>query len=94
MKKEASTCELRELVTKFIPESIGKQIEKQCQSIYPLKDVVIRKVKMIRFPKVDVYKLAELHHEDVGEKVAEATPAVPKAEVSEAPAPAKMLVGE
>merc|ERR1712000_780215 len=34
VKREASTCELKDLVVKFIPESIGKQIEKECQGIY------------------------------------------------------------
>eukprot|EP00438_Fugacium_kawagutii_P022523 Skav225096 [mRNA] locus=scaffold621:318937:326954:- [translate_table: standard] len=35
---EASKVQLRELVKKLIPESIGKEIEKQCQGIFPLKD--------------------------------------------------------
>merc|ERR1711907_65924 len=48
MQQAASTCELKELVKKFIPETIGKEIEKACQSIYPLKDVYIRKVKMLK----------------------------------------------
>merc|ERR1719436_1650211 len=48
MIKEASTVQLRELVKKLIPEVIGKEIEKQCQSIFPLKDVLIRKVKLVK----------------------------------------------
>ena len=28
MAREASSCDLKELVLKFIPESIGKEIEK------------------------------------------------------------------
>ena len=38
MRREAAGVELKDLVIKMIPESIGKQIEKECQSIYPLKD--------------------------------------------------------
>merc|ERR1711924_404902 len=38
MAKEAGSVQLRELVKKLIPESIGKEIEKQTQGIYPLKD--------------------------------------------------------
>merc|ERR1711865_1007932 len=58
---EASKCMLREVVKKLIPESIGKEIEKQTQGIFPLKDVLIRKVKVLKKPKFDVTKLMELH---------------------------------
>merc|ERR1711907_348741 len=61
MTKEASTCDLKELVGKLIPEAIAKDIEKQCKSIYPLQDVYIRKVKVLKKPKFDVSKLLELH---------------------------------
>lgn len=37
MTKEAASCDLKDLVGKFIPESIGKDIEKACQGIYPLQ---------------------------------------------------------
>merc|ERR1719263_1252004 len=47
MTNEAGKVQLRELVKKLIPESIGKEIEKQTQGIFPLKDVLIRKVKMV-----------------------------------------------
>ena len=35
--REATSCDLKELVGKFIPEAIGKEIEKACQGIYPLQ---------------------------------------------------------
>ena len=47
----------------MIPDSIGKDIEKACQSIYPLHDVFIRKVKMLKKPKFELGKLMELHGE-------------------------------
>merc|ERR1719517_147450 len=53
MTNEAGKVQLRELVKKLIPESIGKEIEKQTQGIFPLKDVLIRKVKIIKKPKFD-----------------------------------------
>lgn len=31
MQQEASTCDLKELVAKFIPEAIGSKIEAACQ---------------------------------------------------------------
>lgn len=63
MTEEASKCDLKELVQKFIsmPESIGLEIEKACQSIFPLQNVCIRKVKILRKPKFDLLKLMELH---------------------------------
>ena len=36
-----------------IPDSIGRDIEKKCQSIFPLHDVLIRKVKVLKKPKFD-----------------------------------------
>merc|ERR1719401_2727751 len=53
MTNEAGKVQLRELVKKLIPESIGKEIEKQTQGIFPLKDVLIRKVKIMKKPKFD-----------------------------------------
>merc|ERR1719276_514314 len=70
MNNEASKVQLRDLVKKLIPEAIGKEIEKQCQGIFPLKDCLIRKVKILRKPKFDVTALMELHQDsgdgDVG----------------------------
>merc|ERR1712014_428505 len=66
---EAAKVQLRELVKKLIPESIGKEIEKQTQGIFPLKDVLVRKVKIVKKPKFDITKLMGLHgdgDDDVG----------------------------
>jgi small subunit ribosomal protein S3Ae len=61
MTRESTSCDLKDLVNKFIPNLIGKQIEKECQGIYPLRDVLIRKVKVLKAPKFDALKLAEIH---------------------------------
>merc|ERR1712216_904495 len=61
MTNEAGKVQLRELVKKLIPESIGKEIEKQTQGIFPLKDVLVRKVKILKKPKFDITKLMEQH---------------------------------
>ena len=50
-----------EVVSKLIPDSISKDIEKACQKVYPLHDVNIRKVKVLKKPKFDIGKLLELH---------------------------------
>jgi ribosomal protein S3AE len=36
-----------------IPNSIGVEIEKVCRGIYPLQNVNIRKVKVLKKPKFD-----------------------------------------
>merc|ERR1712085_223382 len=67
MTNEAGKVQLRELVKKLIPESIGKEIEKQTQGIFPLKDVLVRKVKILKKPKFDITKLMELHGDGDGD---------------------------
>eukprot|EP00242_Pyramimonas_sp_CCMP2087_P001343 CAMPEP_0198230132 /NCGR_PEP_ID=MMETSP1445-20131203/114481_1 /TAXON_ID=36898 /ORGANISM="Pyramimonas sp., Strain CCMP2087" /LENGTH=257 /DNA_ID=CAMNT_0043910639 /DNA_START=76 /DNA_END=849 /DNA_ORIENTATION=+ len=72
MAREASSCDMKELVLKFIPESIGKDIEKACVGIYPLTNVFVRKVKILKAPKFDIGKLMEVHGdftEEIGTKV-------------------------
>ena len=63
---------MKELVLKFIPEVIGKEIEKSCAGIYPLQNVYIRKVKILKAPKFDLTKLMEVHGDYSGEAVGEA----------------------
>jgi len=72
MAREATSCDMKELVLKFIPESIGKDIEKACVGIYPLTNVFVRKVKILKAPKFDIGKLMEVHGdftEEIGTKV-------------------------
>jgi len=72
MASEASKCALRDLVKKLIAESIGKEIQRQTQGIFPLKDVLCRKVKIIKKPKFDITKFMELHAdhgEDLGKSL-------------------------
>ncbi|XP_058088750.1 small ribosomal subunit protein eS1-like [Magnolia sinica] len=59
MVNQATPCDLKELVQKFIPEVIGKEIEKATSNIYPLQNVFIRKVKILKALKFDLGKLME-----------------------------------
>ena len=63
MTRVVQTNDLKEVVNKLIPDSIGKDIENACQSIYLLQDVFVRKVKILKKPKLDLGKLPELHVE-------------------------------
>ncbi|XP_038953731.1 ubiquitin carboxyl-terminal hydrolase CYLD isoform X7 [Rattus norvegicus] len=66
MTREVQTNDLKEVVNKLILGSIGKDIEKVCQSIHPLHDVFVRKVKMLKKPKFELGKPMELHGEGGG----------------------------
>merc|ERR1712046_211973 len=50
IQREVSSTDLKDVVNKLIPDSIARDIEKACQGIYPLHDVHIRKVKVLRRP--------------------------------------------
>lgn len=75
ISREVSSCELKEVVAKLVSDSMSKEIEKVCHSIYPLQNVCIHKVKVIKMPKYDVQKLLELHaeseslNEDTGSRI-------------------------
>jgi small subunit ribosomal protein S3Ae len=73
MAEEAGKCDIKDLFLKFVPEIIGKEIEKATQGIFPLQNVYIRKCKVLKKPKFDLVKLMELHEggaEEKGAKVA------------------------
>merc|ERR1712072_930869 len=84
MTKEVGSVEMIKAVEKFVPELIGKDIMKACEGIYPLQNVYIRKVKILKAPKFDAQKLAEIHTgptgDDVGAKIAREAAAEAKAE--------------
>lgn len=79
-RAQAVKSDLAELVKKFLPESIGKEIEKQCQGIYPLQNVYIRKVKVLKTPKFDLTKLMDLHGEGAAEDAGKAVDREPLVE--------------
>lgn len=66
IQKEVTACDLKELVNKLVPDSIGKEIEKSCSFYYPLQEVFIRKVKIMKKPKFELGKLLEMHEEGSG----------------------------
>ena len=65
IQEEISKCDLASLATKLSTETIGARIQKECNRIYPLENTMIRKVKMLKSPKVDIAKLMEQHTEIV-----------------------------
>ena len=57
MQKEASSVDLMSLCTKFMTEVIGKEIEKACQSVFPLQNVYLRKVKSVKQAKTECMRV-------------------------------------
>merc|ERR1712066_190701 len=74
MREQVSSTELKQVVEKLVHNVIEKQIETSTRSVYPLNNIYIRKVKMLKMPKFDLNKLMEVHgdsgttSEDVGTK--------------------------
>jgi small subunit ribosomal protein S3Ae len=64
--REVTGSELKEVVNKLIPDSMASDIQKSCMGIYPLHDVHIRKVKVLKKPRFDLNKLMDLHGEGSG----------------------------
>merc|ERR1712062_782759 len=62
MNREITGNTLKDLLAKkILPDTIPKEIIHECQFIYPLQDVHIRKIKVTRRPAYDPSKLMELH---------------------------------
>ncbi|CAJ0918570.1 unnamed protein product, partial [Mesorhabditis belari] len=70
IQKEVSGSDLKEVCSKLIPDSIGKDIEKACQFTYPLQDVYIRKVKILKKPKFEMGRLMDVHGDSGASTVA------------------------
>lgn len=73
IQREAASHTLEQLTKQLILEVIGREIEKATGSIYPLQNVHIRKVKLLKQPKFDLGALLTLHGEsstdESGQKV-------------------------
>jgi len=66
IQNDVSKSELKDVVAKLIPDSMAKDIEKYCSYIYPLYDVYIRKVKVLKKPKFDLGRLLDMHGQGSG----------------------------
>ena len=62
--KEIAKANSTQIFNLFTSEVIEKKITREVNPIYPVKNVRVRKIKVIQRPKVDNGKLAELHDND------------------------------
>jgi len=63
INKEATNCNLVDLVQKFTLDSFSDACRKACQFVYPLSHVILKKVKTLKKPKFDIARLNELYKE-------------------------------
>lgn len=63
MMAEVQKSSLKELFKKLLTDQVSKQITKDCSKIFPLENVLVRKVKVLKKPKFDLTKLMELYQD-------------------------------
>merc|ERR1712087_741438 len=63
MRREVTNTDIRGVVTKLLPDSMASDITKTAASTYPLHEVHVKKVKVLKKPRFDVSKLLEMHGE-------------------------------
>lgn len=63
IKKKFGEGDIRNTIELLHTDEVAEQIQRECRSIYPIKDVFIRKVKVIKAPKMDTGKLTEAYEE-------------------------------
>jgi small subunit ribosomal protein S3Ae len=64
IRKEIADSDLKTVVSKLQSEVIGTSILKSCASIYRLQTAFVRKVKVIKAPKIEVSKFSEFYPEN------------------------------
>ena len=61
INKEISKSNATDIFNLFTSDVVEKKIVKEVSGIYPVKNVRVRKIKVIQRPKIDGNKLAEMH---------------------------------
>jgi len=74
MVNECAKSSLRELFKNFLSDTVAKQITKESSKIFPLENVLIKKVKVLKKPKFDLTKLMELYQSSADKQVRTAEP--------------------
>jgi small subunit ribosomal protein S3Ae len=59
--KEVGKSNVTQVLNLFTSEAVEKKITKEVSPIYPVKNVKVRKIKVIQRPNVDFNKLSEMH---------------------------------
>jgi len=61
VRNAVTSGDLKSFVKKLDKSSIGQDIRKSCQKMYPLKVALVENVKVVRKPKKDVASIMQMH---------------------------------
>ena len=87
IRHKFTECNILQVIQELQKDTVCKDITRQCSSIYPLKDVMIHKVKVVKAPKIDAAKLLEAYTQHGEAAAAEtAAPAEETGATAQAPA--------
>ena len=65
LQKEASTHSVTEFARWLLTDAPAEAMTKACQYVFPLNNVIVRKVKMLKKAKLDSQKLADLYKDNI-----------------------------
>ena len=86
IQRRVSRGDINDATKLFTNELLSKMVMKRCSALFPLREVLVSKVKVVRSPKVDTTKLMEAHKNELPQSSEELGRVV---EVVEAPAAAE-----
>jgi small subunit ribosomal protein S3Ae len=64
--EEVKSCNLKQVCAKFVDRIIEKRIGKECNKIYPLQNIYLKKAKMLKKPKFDFARLMDMYSDKAG----------------------------
>merc|ERR1711994_1116171 len=78
MVNECAKSTLKDLFKNFLGDQISSQITKECSKIFPLENVLIKKVKVLKKPKFDLTKLMELYTQNTNKVIPDGAAETPQ----------------
>eukprot|EP00343_Euplotes_focardii_P007497 CAMPEP_0205823244 /NCGR_PEP_ID=MMETSP0206-20130828/15730_1 /ASSEMBLY_ACC=CAM_ASM_000279 /TAXON_ID=36767 /ORGANISM="Euplotes focardii, Strain TN1" /LENGTH=265 /DNA_ID=CAMNT_0053120239 /DNA_START=39 /DNA_END=836 /DNA_ORIENTATION=+ len=63
---ESKSVPLKQLTDKFVERTIEKRIGKECNRIFPLQNIYLKRVKMLKQPRFDFSRLMDMYSDKAG----------------------------
>ena len=64
--EEVKSCNLKQVTSKFVDRVIEKRIGKECNKVFPLQNIYLKKVKTLKKPKFDFSRLMDMYSDKAG----------------------------
>lgn len=64
--EEAKSCNLKQVAAKFVDRIIEQRIGKECNKIFPLQNIYLKRVKMLKKPRFDFSRLMDMYSDKAG----------------------------